>query len=330
MRDSHARFEAHGIKLYAVSYDDQETLKEFSEAQAIPYPLLSDIDSVVIKQYGILNTEVSKDDAFLYGIPFPGIYVVDESGTVIAKFFHDSYKKRDSPETLIDVALGRIEIEEDAPQASNSEETSDEGIRITAAVRGGKGSLRQGIIRKLVVRFELPQGMHIYGEPVPQGLTATQVSVEGPPGLCTLPTELPPTEPLHLKAMGVDLEVWSGTVDIVVPFYAQGELASETRPLNTDSIALTIKVRYQACNDNECLLPLTETFHLDLPLDVIDVPNLGPHRGHGQREGSYDSMPAMRRLLLRKLKQHPLGLPKFLWKNLKLELAARKRRKQSG
>lgn len=324
MRDSYAKFETHGIKLYAVSYDDQETLREFSAAQSIPYPLLSDIDSAVIKQYGILNTEVSKDDAFLYGIPFPGIYVTDEEGKVMAKFFHDSYKKRDSPETLIDAALGRIQIEDDAPQATGG----DDEISITAAVRGGSGSIRQGIIRKLVVRFELPQGMHIYGEPVPTGLTATTVTVTGPPGLGTLPTEFPPTESLHLHSMGVDLEVWSDTVDIVVPVYAKGELASETRPLDSDDITLDIQVRYQACNDNECLLPRTEAFLLDLPMDVIDVPRLGPHVGHGQREGSYDSMPAMRRLMLRKL--NPMGLPKFIWKNIKLELAARKRRKNAS
>ena len=324
MRDSHARFEAHGIKLYAVSYDDQQTLGEFADAQSIPYPLLSDIDSAVIRQYGILNTEVSRDDAFLYGIPFPGVYVTDEEGTVVAKFFHDTYKKRDSPETLIDAALGRIQIEDDAPQVSGG----DDEIRITATIRGGSGSMRQGIIRKLVVRFELPQGMHIYGEPVPAGLTAAAVTVTGPPGLGTLPTEFPPTEPLHLHSMGVDLEVWSNTVDIVVPVYAKGELASETRPLDSDSIALDIQVRYQACNDNECLLPRTETFTLDLPMDVIDVPKLGPHRGHGQREGSYDSMPAMRRLIWRKLKENPLGLPRFMWKNLKLELAARRRQKK--
>jgi hypothetical protein len=322
LRDSFSKFEAHDIRLYAVSYDDQETLKEFAQAQNIPYPLLSDIHSEVIKRYGILNTELSEDDAFIYGIPFPGIYVADENGKVVAKFFHDTYKKRDSPETLIDAALGRIVIEEDAPQT----EGGADDIRITVAVHGGKGSIRQGIIRKLVVRFELASGLHIYGEPVPKGLTATEVIVNGPPGLSTLPVEFPPTEHLHLQSLGVDLEVWGGTVDIVVPFYAKGELASEARPLDADSISLQVQVRYQACNDHECLLPKTETFELDLPMDVIDVPRLGLHLGHGQREGSYDSTPALRRLILRKLKENPLGLPKYLWKNFKLELAARKRR----
>lgn len=326
MRDSYAKFEAHGIKLYAISYDDQETLREFAQKQSIPYPLLSDLDSEVIQQYGILNTEVTKDDGPLYGIPFPGIYVADESGKVIAKFFHDTYKKRDSPETMIDAALGRIVIDEDAPQA----EGGDDNIKITAAVHGGSGSIRQGIMRKLVVRFELGEGLHIYGEPVPQGMVATQVSVSGPPGFTAEDTQFPPTQTLHLESMGVDLEVWGGTVDIVVPFYAKGELASETRPLDAPDIDIEVRVRYQACTDNECLLPKTETFTFTLKMDVIDVPNLSMHVGHGQREGSYDSMPAMRRLLWRKMKQHPLGLPKFLWKNIKLELAARRRLKNPG
>ena len=143
--------------------------------------------------------------------------------------------------------------------------------------------------------FELGEGLHIYGEPVPQGMVATQVEVTGPPGFTTLEAELPPTETLHLEAMGVDLEVWSGTVDIAVPFYARGELASETRPLDAATIDIQVTVRYQACTDQQCLLPTTETFTLSPAMDVIDVPRLGVHVGHGQRESDYDSTPALRR-----------------------------------
>lgn len=124
----------------------------------------------------------------------------------------------------------------------------------------------------------------------------------------------------------MDLEVWSNTVDIVVPLYATGELVSETRPLDADRINLTVKVRHQACNDTECLLPRTQTLSLDVPLDVIEVPRLSFHEGHGQREGSYDSRPALRRLIRRKFRENPLGLPKFIWKSIRLEWAARTRR----
>ena len=74
------------------------------------------MDSAVIKRYGILNSAVRPGDLPIYGVPFPGSYVSDENGVVVEKFFHDSYKKRDSPELLIDSALGRILIKSDAPR----------------------------------------------------------------------------------------------------------------------------------------------------------------------------------------------------------------------
>ena len=310
--------------MYAVSYDDQKTLKEFSEKQGIPYPLLSDENSKVIGDYGILNTEVTPDDLMLYGIPFPGVYVCDEQGIVTAKFFHDTYKKRDSAETLLDAALGAINIDANAPSVAGG----DDKIRITAAVAGGKGTVRQGIIRRLIVRFELSEGLHIYGEPVPEGLVATSVSISGPVGLVALEPEYPPTKKLHLDALDVDLQVWSGTVDIIVPFYPRGELASEVRPLDVDDIDIEVTVRYQVCTENECLLPNTETLTLNLGLDVVDMPGLAFHRGHGQRESDYDSTPSLRRLMWRKFKANPLGLFKFIIKNYRLERQAKARAKK--
>ncbi len=324
MRDAFAKFEANGIKLYAISYDDPQALKEFAEAQQIPYTLLADVNSTVIRQYGILNTQISEDDAFIYGIPYPGIFVCDERGVVTSKFFHDSYKKRESPEALIDAALGRIQIEDQTPQARGGEDH----IKITAAIRGGKGSLRQGIIRHLVVRFNLAEGLHLYGQPVPPGLTATEIRLLGPADLHPLPTQYPPTTPLHLSALDIDLNVWSGEVDIVVPFYPAGDLATEARPLASEFATLEFEVRYQACNAAECLLPRRERFAIKLPLDVVDVPRLPVHRGHGQREGNFDSAPAMRRLVWRKIRSNPLRLLKLIWKTKRLERTARKGSKQ--
>jgi hypothetical protein len=303
-----------------VSYDDTKALREFAEAQRINYPLLSDQDSVVIKQYGILNTLVSKDDAFIYGIPYPGVFVCDEGGRVVSKFFHDSYKKRESPETLIDAALGHIQIEDDLPQTSGGES----GIAITAAIRGGDGSLRQGIIRQLIVRFRLKDGLHLYGAPVPSGLTATKVTILGPNGLHTLPARYPPTTPLHHKTLGVDLHVWSNEVDIVVPFYPAEDLATEAEVPLQPFASIDFEVCYQACNEDACLLPQTQRFSIELPLDVVDVPGLSIHRGHGQRESDYDSTPAMRRLIWRKIRSNPLRLLKLAWKTSRLKRHAKK------
>jgi AhpC/TSA family/Thiol:disulfide interchange protein DsbD, N-terminal len=298
-------------------------LREFAEKQHIPYPLLSDIDSRVIRAYGILNDRIEESDFFLWGIPYPGAYVTDENGVVTAKFFRDTYKKRDSPEALLDAALGRTVLRDDTPRVA----TGDREVRITAAVHGGKGTIRQGILRKLVVRFELGPGLHLYGQPVPAGMVPTTVTVEGPPGLVLESPIFPPTTPLRLASLGLELPVWAETFDVVVPFHAVGELASETRPLDEDSATIEVTVRYQACDREQCLLPRTEKLHLEVPLDVVDVPALSLHKGHGQREGNFDATPHMLRLVLRSLRRNPLGLFRFIAKSLRLELAARRRRR---
>jgi hypothetical protein len=277
----------------------------------------------VIRRYGILNDQVGREDAFLEGIPYPGVYVTDEEGIVVAKFFHDTYKKRDSPEMLIDAALGRLVVSDDAPSVRGG----DDEVRISAFLHGGKGTIRQGILRQLIVRCELGEGIHIYGEPVPEGMIPTTITVTAPPGLVVENPVFPPTEILRLESMDMELPVWSGTVDIVVPLYAVGELASETRPLDRDNIEIEVGIRYQACDDVVCFPPKTEKLALRLDLDVIDVPSVTTHTGHGQREANYDGMPHIRRLLLRKLRKYPLGLPRLMWKTIKLEIAAKRRRR---
>ena len=258
----------------------------------------------------------------LYGIPYPGSYVVDKQGIVVAKFFHDSYKKRDSPERLIDAALGRVNLDESSPQSIV--ETPE--VKVTAAIRGGQATIRQGIVREVLVRFALTEGLHLYGEPAPEGMIPVDIQIRPQEGIQVLDLSVPPSHPLQLEANGVELNVWEGQIDFVLPFYPTGEIASEVRPLDQPSLTLEVDVQFQACTDQECLLPRSETFRFELPLDVIDVPDISLHTGHGQREGRYDGMPHLRRLLARKVRQHPLGFIRYLGTHLRLETQALIRR----
>ena len=49
-----------GIGVAAISYDSEETLSAFAERRGIAFSLLSDDDSAVITNYGILNTVVQE------------------------------------------------------------------------------------------------------------------------------------------------------------------------------------------------------------------------------------------------------------------------------
>ncbi len=99
------------------------------------------------------------------------------------------------------------------------------------------------------------------------------------------------------------------------------------QPLDQDAITIEIGLAYQACDDDQCLLPKTEKLSLDVPTEVVDVPHItfADHVGNGQRESNYDGMPHLRRYMWRAFRNSPLGMLRFIANNIRLELATRRR-----
>jgi peroxiredoxin Q/BCP len=101
LQESLGDLERAGIRLVAISYDSEETLREFAEGHDIGYLLLSDPGGRTIEAWGIRN---EKATGRTRGIPHPGFFLVDGSGTVRAKLFRDGYKARPPPEEIIEAA----------------------------------------------------------------------------------------------------------------------------------------------------------------------------------------------------------------------------------
>lgn len=323
LREGYKKFADAGMKLYTISYDDPQAIADFVIAHNIPYPILSDLDSEVIREYGIFNTEIEPGDIPVYGVPFPGTYIVDEEGIVTEKFFYDTYKRRDGPESMIDSAVGNIQLDPNEPTAA----FTDEGIRVSATLHGAGGVLKQGSMRRLVVRFELGDGLHIYSDPVPEGMVPTTVTVDGPPGLVVQDAIVPPTGTLYLKGLDAPLQVWSGVVDIVIPVYPDATLLSEMRPLDELETTIDVHVRYQACDDETCLLPRNRKLTLKVPMAPVDVQALPFHQGHGQNEWDANSKKHMLRLVFRIFRRDPLAFFKGIGRQIKLGRDAKARKR---
>ncbi|MBU2892316.1 peroxiredoxin family protein [Colwellia sp. D2M02] len=82
-----------GYGLAGISYDSSSILTTFATAQNISYPLLSDQQAQTMLSYGIVNTKYKKGDDN-YGIPYPGVVVIDADGKITHKNFFEGYKKR--------------------------------------------------------------------------------------------------------------------------------------------------------------------------------------------------------------------------------------------
>ena len=84
-----------GVQVVGVSYDSTEVLSQFAKRRKVTFPLLADVGSKVISAYGLRNA-ARKD-----GIPHPGTVIIGTDGKVIAKLFHEGYRKRHLSKEII-------------------------------------------------------------------------------------------------------------------------------------------------------------------------------------------------------------------------------------
>ena len=77
-RDSLARLNDARAQVYGISVDTFFTLKAFADQQGLTFPLLSDFNKQVIRDYGVYN----EDMIGLKGIAKRAVFVIDEQGVV--------------------------------------------------------------------------------------------------------------------------------------------------------------------------------------------------------------------------------------------------------
>ena len=88
-----AGFAAADIGMVAITYDDPQLQQAFIDEFDITIPVLSDIKGLSFKTLGILNEQYQKGD-FQYGIPHPGMIVINPAGVVVGKLFLEAYSSR--------------------------------------------------------------------------------------------------------------------------------------------------------------------------------------------------------------------------------------------
>ncbi len=96
-------FHCAGLGVVAITYDAVNVQQKCIDENGITYPFLSDIEAKTVKALGILNEEYSPGDG-AYGIPHPGVFVIDADGTVVGKVFVEAYSKRVTAEAVLEYA----------------------------------------------------------------------------------------------------------------------------------------------------------------------------------------------------------------------------------
>ncbi len=243
-------FEKNGIRVCAISYDPVDALGKFTEKFGITYPLLSDVDSAVIRRFGVLNTHIPEGHPW-YGVPFPGTFMVDERGVVIDRSFYANHAVRDSVARMLYESFRVTDAERGLVQTVEADS-------VTATAYLSSGTVRPGQVLTFTVEVKVKEGRHIQARPLPEGYIPTTLTFQEVEGVHFGAVGYPEPKPHHLKTLGETLHVYDGRVVLKAP----------VRSSRKEAFAVRARLEYQACDDRECFLP--ERIDFEIPLTHLD------------------------------------------------------------
>ncbi len=114
---------------------------------------------------------------------------------------------------------------------------------------------------QIAVVVEIADGWHVNANPAGEGLIATEIIFPNTSGLTFGEVVYPTGEVLKIDSIG-EAPVYHGTIMIGVQVEASQNASIEP-------IALDLQLRYQACNDDQCLLP--ETLAFTVPVEIVGI-----------------------------------------------------------
>lgn len=240
----------------ALSYDSVPILKQFSDEFSITFNLLSDVGSVELEGLGLLNHQIEEETAAWerdlgprhVRIPFPGTFLLDDSGAIIEKKFDRSHRIRPSGTALLADLTGE-QLEPAVRQTA-----SGSGVAVAAWLDEGHYYPGQRLFLHIELRIE--EGLHLYVPPLAETYVPLQIDLVETPGLTADVPALPAGRPFRVRGLPEDFSVVEGSVDLRIPFYFSDDLREDS--------SLKVRVRYQACNENTCFPP--EELQIDLPI----------------------------------------------------------------
>jgi peroxiredoxin len=99
------QIETLGFNIAVMSYDSIETLKIAEEDFGVGFTMLHDEAIKHVDAFGIRNPD-PEPDHFAYGIPKPGIMLINPDGTILRKFAEEDFRIRPDLSDVIEVFSG--------------------------------------------------------------------------------------------------------------------------------------------------------------------------------------------------------------------------------
>lgn len=245
------------MAVIGISYDPIDVLRTFSEKQGITYPLLSDKGSKVIRQMGLLNQSIASTSP-VFGVPNPGLYIVDHKLVIRHKQFEKSFTARPNVGSILALSPGS---ETYAAGRSFRTEYLSGSIAVSDTVA------YPGQPLTVEVRLYTEGDFHLYVRPVPEGYIPLTIELLPNPDVTLDAFPMPDSKEITLDSPNETFNVVSG--DIVL----KSTLRTSARAHKGKTV-LRFEIKLQSCNTNFCFPP--KILRLMLPITIIDNQAEGP------------------------------------------------------
>jgi len=256
-----AKFEQQGIKLAAISYDNQAILADFAKRHQIDFPLLADPDSKVIRSFNVLNAEAKGMNK---GMAHPGFFYIDAEGVTREKYFEAKYTNRFTANNVI----GRL-FPELTQEVSH---TADEAhLRLT--LLQSDRTVVPGSRLTLIVHVELPRGVHVYSPGV-KGYKPIQLVLHASGGIELAPAIYPSSKILYLQAIKEQVPVFEGKFqiaqDVTMPVSKVG-VGVRAMLGAAKTVSISGELQYQSCDATICYPPTSVPVKWELGVEPLDL-----------------------------------------------------------
>ena len=279
-----------GIGVAAISYDSTEVLNDFAEQRGITFPLLSDKDSAVITEFGILNTVVAeglgpnRDNPevvasvhkyvaasvfdsiplrqMINGTPFPGTFMLDANGRVTSRYFEEFYRERSTTSNILlkaGISLTPIAaIEGTTAQLKFTAYPSD-----TSVTNGTRFSL--------AVDVEPHPNMHVYAPGAEKmGYRVVGFNMNPSELVRFEPANFPESEIYHFEPLDEYVPVYQEKFTLLQEAVVNASAEAEEIMEELDALTLSGSFDYQACDDAICYPPASVPITFTLELEHLD------------------------------------------------------------
>lgn len=263
MQTAFPRFQKQGVKLAAISYDNEGILKFFADRHNIQFPLLGDPNSATIGAYGVLNQEAT---GMQKGFARPGYFFIDSHGIIREKFFEAKYRERLTGNSILSKLF---------PELGQEVTNTVDAAHLQLALQQSDPIAVPGTRLTLSVEVRLPAEVHVYA-PGTTGYKPIKLVLDPVQYLQFEPAVYPAAKILYLPAIKEKVPVFESTFHISQDVQVNTG-AEFWASLGKDGKVFTIsgKLEYQACDQTTCFVPTSVPvkWHLQvLPLDRTRAP----------------------------------------------------------